>query len=128
TTCQECGYDFGSRRGPAVAPTTRQAATGPAQVEAPHQQIPAGWFPDPHKQAHERYWDGVRWTEQVRGDVAASSTQAEAPEQQIPAGWFPDPHKQAHERYWDGARWTEQVRGHVAASSTQAEAPEQQIR
>jgi hypothetical protein len=31
------------------------------------QQAPAGWYPDPNKQAgQERYWDGQAWTEQTR--------------------------------------------------------------
>ncbi|QGF22477.1 RDD family protein [Raineyella fluvialis] len=34
--------------------------------------VPAGWYPDPAAPTHqERYWDGVRWTEQVRVAEAA---------------------------------------------------------
>ena len=32
----------------------------------PAMQPPAGWHPDPHGQARERYWDGARWTEHTR--------------------------------------------------------------
>src|SRR4051812_13220290 len=28
---------------------------------------PAGWYPDPHNQAAQRYWDGVQWTQHVSG-------------------------------------------------------------
>jgi hypothetical protein len=26
----------------------------------------AGWHPDPHGSTNERYWDGQRWTDQIR--------------------------------------------------------------
>lgn len=28
---------------------------------------PAGWYPDPSHPSRERLWDGIRWTDQVRG-------------------------------------------------------------
>ncbi len=27
--------------------------------------VPAGWFPDPHGQAAQRYWDGEQWTSHI---------------------------------------------------------------
>jgi hypothetical protein len=36
-----------------------------AQIGSP----PAGWYTDPTGQHRARYWDGWRWTEQVRDDV-----------------------------------------------------------
>lgn len=45
------------------------------------QPAAAGWYADPHGSAKERYWDGERWTDNVRkspvaatGPVAAMST------------------------------------------------------
>jgi hypothetical protein len=39
---------------------------------------PAGWYPDPSAQAHLRWWDGTRWTEQTRAetDLSISATPA----------------------------------------------------
>jgi uncharacterized protein YxjI len=52
---------------------------------------PAGWFPDPAGQFHQRYWDGSTWTEHVVGDggqttsplqpQAAHAVQVSRPEQ-----------------------------------------------
>lgn len=47
-----------------VAPTPRRA---PATVapRAAEVALPPDWYPDPHKQAGYRFWDGSRWTERV---------------------------------------------------------------
>jgi hypothetical protein len=47
---------------------TRQLApAAPARLaqQAPA-PTPAGWYPDPHGQPVQRWWDGMQWT----GDVA----------------------------------------------------------
>lgn len=36
--------------------------------------IPPGWYPDPLRDAEERYWDGTAWTRDVRSDEASSNT------------------------------------------------------
>jgi hypothetical protein len=110
TQCQNCGHDF----------ATEQAAAG-RQTQAPQrQQVPAGWFPDPTNEAAERYWDGGRWTEEIRSSTPTATVQTQAPQrQQVPAGWFPDPKNEAEERYWDGERWSEQVRGGLVVTSAQ---------
>jgi hypothetical protein len=36
-------------------------ATPPPPVPPP--VAPAGWYPDPHHQAAQRYWDGAGWTD-----------------------------------------------------------------
>jgi hypothetical protein len=30
-------------------------------------EVQAGWYPDPRREARERYWDGAQWTEHLRG-------------------------------------------------------------
>lgn len=34
-------------------------------TDAPGEQPPAGWYPDPHNAAGQRYWDGMQWTANV---------------------------------------------------------------
>jgi rubredoxin len=62
TTCPSCGHDFAAA---ATRPDQGQAAT--ASANPPTQQVPAGWFPDPMAEAKQRYWDGAKWTDRVRG-------------------------------------------------------------
>ena len=53
------------------APVAPQAPAAPqpapaAPLPPPQAQLPpANWYPDPHRQARLRYWDGQRWTEHV---------------------------------------------------------------
>jgi hypothetical protein len=71
TACGKCGYDF------AAAADQRSVDSGQAAVASPAQNHsmpspshpPAGWFPDPMQQARERFWDGGRWTAEVRGEA-----------------------------------------------------------
>jgi hypothetical protein len=58
TTCRRCGHDFA--RGTAAAPVA--AAPQQPPPAGPPQQIPAGWYPDPWRQAAFRWWDGAQWT------------------------------------------------------------------
>src|SRR5262245_22261307 len=46
----------------------RGAGYGPGRItrnleETFHMSTPAGWYPDPHAQGQQRYWDGKAWTE-----------------------------------------------------------------
>ena len=47
------------------------------QPEPPATSTPAGWYPDAADETKVRYWDGVRWTDQVqaRPPLAASRPQ-----------------------------------------------------
>lgn len=59
--------DLAAGRG-AIA-TSAAANQGQAQPAAPHTAAPAagaapaGWYPDPHGTAAQRYWDGATWTD-----------------------------------------------------------------
>lgn len=59
-----------------------------------------GWHFDPVGSGQLRYFDGSRWTDQLRA----------APEQVTPAGWYPDPDGTGNRRFFDGAQWTPEVR------------------
>jgi len=68
TACQSCGYDF------AAGAAQQEIGTGQPQglatavvAAAPENQYPAGWYPDPRREARERYWDGTQWTHHLRG-------------------------------------------------------------
>ncbi|WP_431241076.1 DUF4041 domain-containing protein (plasmid) [Mycolicibacterium aichiense] len=37
---------------------------------------PQGWYPDPHRQANLRYWDGRQWTNQTTSPSAATASAA----------------------------------------------------
>jgi|GEM_PF-1277462 len=39
---------------------------------------PAGWYPDPHDAAGQRYWDGAQWTEHAAVPTSASAAIAAA--------------------------------------------------
>jgi len=52
---------------------------------AASQLPPAGWYPDPHDSAAQRYWDGAVWTQHVAGpQPAVVATSAAAPGQGAP--------------------------------------------
>lgn len=40
------------------------------------EQPPAGWYPDPHDQSRQRYWDGTQWTDHAapQTEVAGSAS------------------------------------------------------
>lgn len=83
-----------------------------------------GWFGDPSGRHHFRFWDGVRWTDDVAtGGLQARDPLADHPNGTTPgatpAGWYADPTGRHQHRYWDGARWTD----HAATSGIQTEDP-----
>jgi hypothetical protein len=57
---------------------------------------PQGWYDDPDNQDRERYWDGERWTDDIR--------------QKFQPGWYEDPKRFGSERYWNGSAWTDERR------------------
>lgn len=52
----------GERRLEAVSAVADPPAAAPPTVTPPP-AVPAGWYPDPHGQQLQRYWDGTQWTE-----------------------------------------------------------------
>jgi len=50
----------------AIAPRVRAAERGFTPPPGPPGGPPPGWYPDPNWPGHAGYWDGVRWTGQVR--------------------------------------------------------------
>jgi hypothetical protein len=76
------------------------------------------WYADPFGEAGERWWDGKRWTQQVRGTPQAGAETVPARgrtadlggasskrhKRVMPAGWYP--WDADSNRYWDGEQWT----------------------
>jgi hypothetical protein len=56
-----------------LLPVAEQAAAGAAENRAMESSRPAQWAPDPFGRHEFRYWDGVKWTDQV-ADNGAQST------------------------------------------------------
>lgn len=63
--------------------------------------IQAGWYPDPTYADRERYFDGRRWTAQVRGEGVMPPHAG--------AGWYPDPASPYNLRYYNGVEFTTRV-------------------
>jgi Protein of unknown function (DUF2510) len=66
-----------------------------------HRREP-GWYSNPDNPAAFRYWDGKKFT----GDLRARDPSK--PIVTIPKepGWHPDPENTQYERHWDGAKFT----------------------
>jgi hypothetical protein len=89
---------------------------------------PPGWYKNPTGDG-DRYWDGQRWTRQLRVPMPPppAPSQPGGPEVAMPAvggpppGWFQNPVGRG-DRYWDGEQWSERVRV-LTASSAAASSP-----
>ena len=70
-----------------------------------------GWYRDPFDAADERWWDGTKWTQKVRGapreDAAAAGERGDAAAtdrvRAMGPGWYPYGGERV--RWWDGERW-----------------------
>lgn len=79
---------------------------------------PEGWYPDPAGSYGERYWDGLAWTDDLRG-VAVPEPAPEAPPAPaapveparpvslVAPGYYDDPASTGLFRYFDGVAWTD---------------------
>jgi len=74
----------------------------------------AGWYPNPHDDNSERWWDGTGWAANTQPLIHAP---AEAPQPPVPAAaalpgadWYTDPQNPVEERWFDGAVWTQFTR------------------
>lgn len=55
----------GSARPTATDPGPAMVPSSSATVAAPPPLPPSGWYPDPAGGSNQRYWDGLRWTEET---------------------------------------------------------------
>ncbi len=62
----------------ADAASVAVGAPGPALYQAGTVTTPAGWYPDPKREALWRWWDGAQWTAHVGPEVP-----------ELDRGWFP---------------------------------------
>lgn len=72
-------------------------------------QREAGWYKNPANPATYRYWDGKRFT----GDIRARDPSKPFVRQ---VGWYADPENLQYERYWDGTKFTGTPRAAAAAA------------
>jgi hypothetical protein len=108
--------------------------------ESSAKQVPiwrGAWYADPFGTAAERWWDGSKWTDVVRGptkkDAAESRSRGElindvgdaVPQHRVmAAGWYPWDADSM--RYWDGTKWGE-TRKRVGAEVRPREPNEQGV-
>jgi len=76
-----------------------------------------GWHPDPWHPGQQRWYDGVKFTEEVRTPTGGIRT---APKQFAPAdpGWYPDPWRVGRARRWDGQQWTDATQGETEGTGS----------
>ncbi len=90
-----------------------------------------GWYADPFDAADERWWDGTKWTQNVRGAprqhaAAAGATSDAAGTDRVRAmgpGWYP--YRGEVVRWWDGEKWG--PARHPSAASVGSRTPEQDV-
>lgn len=124
----------------------RRIASLSAQSESPSGDravaAKGAWYVDPFGAAGERWWDGHKWTREVRGAPAASSPPKPSPSELAPGpdqktavgkrtqimtpGWYP--WDAGTVLYWDGSAW-QQTRIRTAGQGrTEATAPRWMVR
>lgn len=62
TTGTFVGYFILGACFPLIGIVIAALSKGPQQAPPPVALQPAGWYPDPHRQAAVRWWDGSQWT------------------------------------------------------------------
>jgi hypothetical protein len=73
-----------------------------------HPQVRRGaWYPDPYGSSTSlRWWDGTKWTEEVRDTSLADGVTSASPPDGSAQGWYDVPDRPNTKGYWDGQRWT----------------------
>ncbi len=107
---------------------------------------PAGWYKDPSQEYSKRYFDGHRWTLQVRDNSGKEFLQGQpktpniTPPNKSPvqeweiddswspprqssgylknAGWHKDPSGRYKQRFFDGTKWTNKVKDYSGNEKT----------
>lgn len=115
---------------------------------------PPGWYQDPSQRYSKRYFDGHRWTLQVKDKSGNESLQGQTKTPSITspskplvqdweiddfwspprhssgylknAGWHKDPGGRYERRFFDGAKWTTKVKDHAGNERTLVK-PEQKL-
>jgi hypothetical protein len=65
------------------------------------------WYADPYGSgAALRWWDGKRWTEQVREISLTEGVTSYSPPAGAASGWYDVSDRPETKGYWDGERWT----------------------
>lgn len=84
--------------------------TAPTTATLNHMAPDAGWYDD--GTGRQRWWDGVRWTEEFIDlrDESVELRTGEVPTgpATVAAGWYDD--QRGRLRWWDGKRWTNAIR------------------
>lgn len=111
-------------------PGTRPDAS-PSRAAAPAK---GAWYADPYGKAGERWWDGTKWTREVRGTAAASNAPRASAQRvsgeagasadrvgrspSMMPGWYV--WNATAMRYWDGRAW-QQTRARTAEEGRAAD-------
>jgi hypothetical protein len=61
---------------------------------------PAGWYPDPHGDARQRYWDGTAWTDHFSGDAPEEPVAQATPTTPAPAPATPAAPANRNKTWW----------------------------
>src|SRR5947209_5863904 len=99
--------------------TDRSLDSDAEETDDRHASVRGGaWYADPYGEAGERWWDGRRWTQQLRGTPEERAAAVPAGgrtggldaggstgrKRVMAAGWYP--WDAGSNRYWDGEHWT----------------------
>lgn len=65
------------------------------------------WYADPYGSSTAlRWWDGRKWTAEIRETSVAEDATSPSPPRGSAQGWYDVPDRPDTKCYWDGQRWT----------------------